>query len=71
LKFPTSHERLDAIAGLHLANFKSQDFNAVGKYIGDKIAAVVAASGTSGDSQGHGQTVARELFPDVRVETLG
>ena len=26
----------------------SQDFNAVGKYIGDKVSAVVAASGTSG-----------------------
>ena len=33
----------------------SQDFNAVGKYIGDKVCAVVAASGTSGDPQGYGQ----------------
>ena len=49
----------------------SQDFNAVGKYIGDKIAAVVAASGTSGDPQGYGQTVARELFPDVLPYVVG
>jgi Domain of unknown function (DUF4331) len=43
----------------------SEDFAADGKYIGDLIAAVVAASGTSDDPQGYGQTVARELFPDV------
>jgi hypothetical protein len=49
----------------------SEDFNAVGKYIGDKVAAVVAASGTSGDPQGYGQTVARELFPDVLPYVVG
>jgi hypothetical protein len=49
----------------------SQDFNAVGKLIGDKISAVVAASGTSGDPQGYGQTVARELFPDVLPYVVG
>jgi hypothetical protein len=49
----------------------SQDFNAVGKYIGDKIAGVVAASGASGDPQGYGQTVARELFPDVLPYVVG
>ena len=49
----------------------SQDFNAVGKYIGDKVSAVVAASGTSGDPQGYGQTVARELFPDVLPYVVG
>jgi hypothetical protein len=43
----------------------SEDFSADGKYIGDLIAAAVAASGTSDDPQGYGQTVARELFPDV------
>ena len=43
----------------------SEDFDAVGKYIGDQIAAVVSASGTADDPQGYGQTVARELFPDV------
>jgi hypothetical protein len=49
----------------------SQDFNAVGKYIGDQVSAVVAASGTSGDPQGYGQTVARELFPDVLHYVVG
>ncbi len=49
----------------------SQDFSAVGKHIGDKVAAVVAASGTSGDPQGYGQTVARELFPDVLPYVVG
>jgi hypothetical protein len=49
----------------------SQDFNAVGKYIGDKIAGVVAASGASGDPQGYGQAVARELFPDVLPYVVG
>jgi hypothetical protein len=49
----------------------SQDFNAIGKYIGDKVSAVVAASGTSGDPQGYGQTVARELFPDVLHYVVG
>jgi Domain of unknown function (DUF4331) len=43
----------------------SEDLGAVGKYIGDQIAAVVSASGISDDPQGYGQTVARRLFPDV------
>ncbi len=41
------------------------DFNADGKHIGDQIAAVVAASGTSDDPQAYGETVARTLLPDV------
>ena len=41
----------------------SEDFNAMGQYIGEQVAAVVAASGTSDDPQGYGQTVARRLFP--------
>jgi hypothetical protein len=49
----------------------SQDFKAVGKLIADKISAVVAASGTTGDPQGYGHTVARELFPDVLPYTVG
>jgi hypothetical protein len=49
----------------------SEDFNADGKYIGDKIAAVVAASGTSDEPQGYGQTVARELLPDVLPYVVG
>ena len=49
----------------------SQDFSAVGKYIGDKISAVVAASGTSDDPQGYGQAVAGDLFPDVLPYVIG
>jgi hypothetical protein len=49
----------------------SQDVDAVAKYIGDQVAAVVAASGTSGDPHGYGQTVARELFPDVLPYVVG
>jgi hypothetical protein len=49
----------------------SQDFDAVGKYIGDKISAVVAAGGTSGDPYAYGHTVARELFPDVLSYVIG
>ena len=49
----------------------SEDFAADGKYIGDHIAAVVAASGTSDDPQGYGQTVAGDLFPDVLSYVVG
>jgi hypothetical protein len=49
----------------------SQDFKAVGKFIGDKVAAVVAATGTSADPNGYGETVARELFPDVLPYVVG
>jgi len=49
----------------------SEDFDAVGGYIGDQIAAVVAAIGTSEDPQGYGQTVARALFPDVLPYAVG
>src|SRR4029077_8088509 len=38
-----------------------EDVSAAAKYIGEQIAAVVAATGTSGDPEGYGQTVAREL----------
>ena len=43
----------------------SEDVDAAAKYIGEQIAAVVAASGTSADPQGYGQAVAQDLFPDV------
>src|SRR5208337_3460463 len=43
----------------------SADVDAVGKEIGDRIAAVVAATGTSADPHGYGLTVARELSPDI------
>jgi Domain of unknown function (DUF4331) len=49
----------------------SADLNDDGKYIGDLIAAVVSASGTSADPQGYGQTVARNLFPDVLSYVVG
>ena len=43
----------------------------MGQYIGEQVAAVVAASGTSDDPQGYGQTVARRLFPDVMPYLVG
>jgi hypothetical protein len=49
----------------------SEEFNAMGGYIGEQVAAVVSASGTSDDPQGYGQTVARDLFPDVLSYVLG
>ena len=49
----------------------SEDFDAVGKSIGDKISAVVAASGTSGDPQGYGQTVARSCSQTSCTTWLG
>jgi hypothetical protein len=57
----------------HPANTRhpSADFNADGKYIGDLVDAVVSASGTSDGSRGYGQTLARELFPDVLPYVVG
>ena len=49
----------------------SADLNADGKYIADNVTSVVAASGTSNDPPGYGQTVARTLFPDVLSYELG
>jgi hypothetical protein len=49
----------------------SKDFDAEGAHIAEHIAAVVAASGTSGDPHGYGQTVSRELFPDVLPYVVG
>jgi hypothetical protein len=49
----------------------SEDFRADGKYIGDKVAAAVAAGGTSGDPQGYGKIVARQLFPDILPYVVG
>jgi hypothetical protein len=49
----------------------SEDVSAAAKYIGEQVAAVVAATGTSGDPEGYGQTVARELFPDVLPYVVG
>jgi Domain of unknown function (DUF4331) len=49
----------------------SEDVNASAAYIGTQIAAVVAATGTSDDPEGYGQTVARDLFPDVLSYLVG
>jgi hypothetical protein len=49
----------------------SKDFDAEGKHIAQHIAAVVAASGTSDDPEGYGETVARELFPDLLPYLIG
>ncbi len=49
----------------------SEDVTAAAKYIGDQIAAVVAAAGTSDDPAGYGQAVARDLFPDVLPYVVG
>lgn len=53
------------------ARHPSEDFDADGTYVADVIAAAVGATGTSGDPQGYGRTVARELFPDVLSYTVG
>ena len=49
----------------------SQDFDADGKNLAERVAAVVGAGGTSGDPYGYGETVARELFPDVLPYVVG
>ena len=49
----------------------SEDAAADGTHIAGQIAAVVAASGTAGDPQTYGQTVARELYPDVLSYEVG
>jgi hypothetical protein len=49
----------------------SEDFQALGKPIGELITAAVAASGTSADPKGYGEAVARELFPDVLRYAVG
>jgi hypothetical protein len=49
----------------------SEDVNAAARYIGEQVAAVVAASGTSDDPDGYGQAVARDPFPDVLPYVVG
>jgi hypothetical protein len=49
----------------------SADFAAAAKYIGEQVAAVVAAGGTSADPQGYGEAVVRDLFPDVLSYVIG
>jgi hypothetical protein len=47
----------------------SKDFEAAGKDVAERVAAVVAAS--SDDPRGYGETVARKLFPDVLPYVVG
>ena len=49
----------------------AEDVSAAAKYIGEQIAAVVAAAGTSDDPVSYGQAVARDLFPDVLPYVVG
>jgi hypothetical protein len=49
----------------------SQDFAADGGHFASHVAAVVAASGTVGDAEAYGQTVARQLLPDVLPYEIG
>jgi hypothetical protein len=49
----------------------SQDAVASGEHIAGHVAAVVAATGTSADPEGYGQTVARQLLPDVLPYQIG
>ena len=49
----------------------SEDVAAAAKYLGEQVAAVVAASGTAADPQGYGQAVAARLFPDVLPYVIG
>jgi hypothetical protein len=49
----------------------SEDAGTAARYIGEQVAAVVAAAGTSDDPAGYGQAVARDLFPDVLSYLVG
>jgi hypothetical protein len=63
----------DDIQFTHPANARhpSKDYAADAKSIADLVASTVAATGTSGDPDGHGRAVARELFPDVMSYVVG
>jgi hypothetical protein len=49
----------------------AEDVAAAAGYLGEQVAAVVAAAGTSADPQGYGQAVAGKLFPDVLPYVIG
>jgi hypothetical protein len=49
----------------------SEDVETAAKYIGEQIAAVVAAAGTSDDPSGYGRAVTQDLFPDVLSYVVG
>jgi hypothetical protein len=63
----------DDVQFTHPANARrpSEDFDADGEQIAGLIASTVAATGSSGDPDGYGRTVARELFPDVLSYVVG
>jgi hypothetical protein len=49
----------------------SQDLATAGELVAGQVAAVVAATGTSADPEGYGQTVASQLFPDALSYQVG
>jgi hypothetical protein len=49
----------------------AEDVEAAAKYLGEQVAAMVAASGTAADPTGYGQAVAAKLFPDVLPYVVG
>jgi hypothetical protein len=49
----------------------AEDRAAAASFIAERVAAVVAATGTSTDPEGYGQEVARQLLPDVLPYTVG
>jgi hypothetical protein len=53
------------------ARHPSDDVAAVARQIGDQVAAMVAATGTSDDAKSYGQAVAGDLFPDVLSYVVG
>ena len=53
------------------ARHPAADFAADGEHIAGQVAVVVAASGTSDDPEGYGQTVARQLLPDMLPYVVG
>jgi hypothetical protein len=53
------------------ARHPAEDVGSPAKYIGEQVAAVVAAAGTSGDPRSYGQAVAAALFPDVLPYVVG
>ena len=48
-----------------------QDFAADAKNLADRVAAVVASGRTAVDAHGYGETMARELLPDVLPYVVG
>jgi hypothetical protein len=53
------------------ARHPQEDVGGPATYLGDLVAAVVAASGTAGDPEAYGRAVAAKLFPDVLPYVVG